>query len=130
MQSTALAVRLRRTASRRIAHPPGASRYDGAPAASSAVQPGLQIEDSWRQCLTRYIKGWAHADPAMIAGATVDGYRFHDPLVGSFTAQRLSRYFDFLHARFACDGVPAQPTFHLHGPMDRCVRGEFAFFRE
>ena len=66
----------------------------------------------------------------MIAGAAIDGYRFHDPLVGVFTGQHLSRYFALLHARFACDDVPAQPKFYLHGPMDGCAQGEFAFFRE
>jgi hypothetical protein len=66
----------------------------------------------------------------MIAGAAVDGYRFHDPLVGVFTGQRLSRYFEFLHAHFDCDGVRAQPAFHLRGPLDGYVQGEFTFFRE
>jgi hypothetical protein len=78
----------------------------------------------------RYIAGWAQADPAMIAQAASDGYRFHDPLVGVFSRQRLSRYFEFLHARFDCAGTRAQPAFHLHGPMDDCAEGEFAFFRE
>ena len=40
MQSTALAPRLRRNASRAIAHPPGARLYRGAPPASSGVQSG------------------------------------------------------------------------------------------
>jgi hypothetical protein len=78
----------------------------------------------------RYIAGWAQADPAMIARAAVDGYRFHDPLVGVFGRQRLSRYFAFLDAQFACAAVRAQPAFYLHGPMDGCAQGEFTFFRE
>ena len=78
----------------------------------------------------RYITGWAQADPAMIAGASIDRYHFHDPLVGMFTSQRLFRYFEFLHERFGCDGVLAQPAFYLRGPMDGCVQGEVAFFRE
>ena len=66
----------------------------------------------------------------MIAGAATEGYRFHDPLVGMFTAQHLSRYFAFLHARFDHDGVRAQPAFYLRGPMDGCAQGECIFFRE
>ena len=126
MQSTALARQLRRNASRAIAYPPGTRLHDGRRLAPS----GFQIQAGpWRQSLMRYVTGWAQADPAMIAGAAIDGYRFHDPLVGVFTGQHLSRYFEFLHARFACDNFPAQPAFHLHGPMDG-GEGEFAFFRE
>ena len=47
-----------------------------------------------------------------------------------FAGQRLSRYFEFIHAQFDCDGVHAQPAFYLRGPMDGCAQGEFAFFRE
>jgi len=78
----------------------------------------------------RYVTGWAQADPVLIAGAATEGYRFHDPLVGAFTGQRLSHYFEFLHARFDCDGVPAQPAFYLRGPIDGYAQGEFTFFRE
>ena len=126
MQSTAPAPRLRRNASRAIAQPPGARMYHGASPASF----GLQIEAAPWRSLMRYITGWAQADPAMIAGAAIDEYRFHDPLVGVFTGQRLSGYFEFLHAQFDCDGVRAQPAFYLRGPMDGCTSGEFAFFRE
>ena len=129
MQSTALAPRLRRKDSSAIAQPPGARLY-GAPAALSGVQSRLQTEAAPWRSLMQYLMGWAQADPAMIAGAAIDGYRFHDPLVGEFTAQRLSRYFEFLHAQFDCDGVRAQPAFYLRGPMDGCAHGEFAFFRE
>lgn len=66
----------------------------------------------------------------MIAGAAIDEYRFHDPLVGMFTGQRLSRYFEFLRAQFDCDGVRTQAAFYLRGPMDGCAQGEFTFFRE
>ena len=130
MQSTALAPRLRRDASRAIAQPPGTRLYQGALPASSGVQSGFQIEAAAWKSLMRYITGWAQADPAMIAGAAIEGYRFHDPLVGVFTGQRLSGYFEFLHAQFDCDGVRAQPAFYLRGPMDGCAHGEFAFFRE
>ena len=125
MSSTALAPRLRRNASRAIANPPGARLYRGAPGSSGAQSEGAP----WRSLL-RYITGWAQADPAMIAGAAIDEYRLHDPLVGVFTGQRLSGYFEFLHAQFDCDGVRAQPAFYLRGPMDGCTSGEFAFFRE
>ena len=66
----------------------------------------------------------------MIAGVTADGYRFHDPLVGMFSRQRLSRYFALLHAQFDCAGVRAQPAFYLCGPMDGGAAGEVTFFRE
>ena len=130
MQSTALAPRLRRSASRAIALAPGARQYHGAPPASSGVQSGLQTEGAPWPFLVRYITGWSQANPAMIAGAVIDGYRFHDPLVGEFTGQRLSHYFEFLHAQLECDGVRAQPAVYLHGPMDGCAQGEFTFFRE
>ena len=125
MSSTALAPRLRRNASRAIANPPGARLYRGALGSSGAQSEGAP----WRS-LVRYITGWAQADPAMIAGAAIDEYRLHDPLVGVFTGQRLSGYFEFLHAQFDCDGVRAQPAFYLRGPLDGCAQGEFAFFRE
>ena len=123
MQSTALAPRVRRNASRAMA--PGALHHGPVPAS-----PKVQTEAAPWRSLTRYIAGWAQADAAMIARAAADGYRFHDPLVGVFARQRLSRYFDFLHAQFDCARVPAQPAFYLHGPMDGCAQGEFAFFRE
>jgi hypothetical protein len=125
VSSTALAPRLRRNASRAIANPPGARLYRGAPGSSGAQSEGAP----WRS-LVRYITGWAQADPAMIAGAAIDEYRFHDPLVGMFTGQRLSRYFEFLLAQFDCDGVRTQAAFYLRGPMDGCAQGEFTFFRE
>ena len=130
MQSTALAPRLRRSASRAIAHPRGARLHHATPPASPGDQARLQTEAAPWRFLTRYITGWVQADPAMIAGAAIDEYRFHDPLVGVFTGQRLSHYFEFLHAQFDCGGVRAQPTFYLHGPMDGCAQGEFTFFRE
>jgi hypothetical protein len=130
VQSTGLALRLRRNASRAIARAPRARLYHEAPPASAGVPFGLQAEAAPWQCLTRYITGWAQADPAMIAGAAIEGYRFHDPLVGVFTAQHLCRYFAFLHTQFGCKGVRAQPVFHLHGPMDGSAQGEFTFFRE
>jgi hypothetical protein len=121
MRSTALAPRLRRNGSRAIVQPP----------ASSWVQSGLRTQAApWPQPLMRYVTGWAQADPGMIAGDVADEYRFHDPLVGVFIAPRLSRYFELLDARFASDGVRAQPAFYLHGPMDGSGQGEFAFFRE
>ena len=130
MQSSGLAPRLRRTASGAIAYAPRARLYHGTPPASAGVQSRLRTAAAPWQCLTRYITGWAQADPAMIAGAAIQGYRFNDPLVGVFAAQHLSRYFEFLHARFDHDGVRAQPVFLLRGPMEGCAEGEFIFFRE
>jgi len=128
VQSTALAPRLRRNASHAVA--PAARLYQGPAPASPLIEAGLQTEAAPWRALMQYIAGWAQADAAMIAQAAADGYRFHDPLVGVFSRQRLSRYFAFLHAQFDCAGVRARPAFYLHGPMDGCAEGEFAFFRE
>jgi hypothetical protein len=130
MQSTALASRLRHKASDAIPHALGARLYDVAPPASLAIESRPQTEAApWRRSLLQYITGWAQADPAMIAGAVIEEYRFHDPLVGMFTGKRLPRYFALLDARFAA-GLRAQAAFYLHGPMDGCVQGELVFFRE
>ena len=130
VQSTALAQRLRRNASHPIARADGTRLYLEVRPAWSWIETGLQAEAAPCRFLVRYIRGWAHADPAMIAEAAIDRYHFHDPLVGEFSGDRLSSYFEFLHTRFDCDGVRAQPAFHLRGPMDGCVPGKFAFFRE
>ena len=128
MQSIALVSRLRRDA-RAFTHPIGARLRRPPPVAPRIPDMPQTEAASWR-LLMQYIRGWATADPATIARATVDGYRFRDPLVGVFSRQRLSRYFEFLHAQFDCAAVRAQPMFHLHGPMDESIQGEFAFFRE
>src|SRR5689334_23076428 len=128
MQSTALAPRLRRNTSRPIVRPPGDRLYHTVRLTSAEVQSELELKAAPWRFVTQYIKGWAQADPSMIAGAAIDGYRFYDPLVGVFTEQRLSPYFEFLRTRFARDGVRAQPAFYLHGPMDGCTQGEFMFF--
>src|SRR5690348_14730223 len=116
VQSTALAPRLRSNIAQ------SAARY-ASPAPAASAQYEFQTQAALWQSLTRYIEGWGQADPKMIARAAADGYRFHDPLVGVFSRQRLARYFTFLHARFDCPGVPSQPTFYLHGPMDGRAAG-------
>ena len=116
MQSTVLAPRVRRNPSRISIHP------------AAWLRPHAEAAP-WRS-LARYIAGWAQADPALIARAASDEYRFHDPLVGVFSRQRLSRYFAFLHGQFDWAGVRAQPAFNLHGPMDGGAEGKFTFFRE
>jgi hypothetical protein len=69
--------------------------------------------------LTRYLEGWADADPVKIADATTDDYDFHDPLVGHFSRSTLPRYFMLLRSRFAMAGVSSMEDleFRLHGPM-------------
>jgi hypothetical protein len=130
VQSTSPAPLLRRNASRAIAHSRAVHLHHGTPAVWSGDQSGLQTEAAPWRSLMRYSTGWAQADPTMIAGAAIEGYRFHDPLVGVFTAQRLSRYFEFLRAQFDYDGARARPAFYLHGPMDGGAQGELEFFRE
>src|SRR5215467_897232 len=44
--------------------------------------------------LDRYIEGWAQTDLEKILEATTLSYRFTDPLVGSFDARSLHKYFD------------------------------------
>jgi hypothetical protein len=66
-----------------------------------------------------YLEGWAEADPAEIAGATADGYDFHDPLIGHFTRRTLPQYSALLRSRFAIAGVTRRRDlgFALRGPM-------------
>jgi hypothetical protein len=130
MQSIAVSPRLSRNASHRIARQPDVRLFDRRLPALSVVKTGAEAQAAQlRWWLMQYLMGWAQADPALIARAAIDGYRFNDPLVGAFSGQHLSRYFEILHRRFARDGVPVQPAFYMNGPMDGC-QGTFAFFRE
>ena len=69
--------------------------------------------------LTRYIEGWAEADPTKIADTTADDYDLHDPLVGHFSRRTLPQYFALLRSRFATAGVAGTRdfAFMLRGPM-------------
>ena len=82
---------------------------------------------------SRYLEGWAEANPAKILDAVTANYRFQDPLVGTFTTRSLSQYFDILQARCARAGtiMPQDCAFFLRGPMDEPLPwGELQFWRE
>ena len=46
--------------------------------------------------LPDYLQGWADADPAKIRAAVTASYRFHDPLIGTFSRRSLHEYFHLL----------------------------------
>jgi len=82
--------------------------------------PGLAERNAGGTMLARYLAGWAEADPTKIAAATTDGFRFDDPLVGTFAQQSLSRYFELLQGRFARIGATRTSdfAFTIRGPME------------
>jgi hypothetical protein len=93
-----------------------------------------RIEEATRACLlTSYLDGWAEADPIKIAAATAPGYRFSDPLIGTYSQTSLPRYFKCLEARFAVVATcrTLDMVFFLRGPMDtRSSHDELQFWRE
>jgi hypothetical protein len=83
--------------------------------------------------LVRYLEGWAEVNPAKILAATVPGYRFCDPLVGTFFRRTVREYFDLLQDRLSSGGEvrQAEVAIFLHGPIDTLSRGdELQFWRE
>jgi hypothetical protein len=96
------------------------------------VKPARHRSLDWIAALDRYVEGWAEADVDKICNATAPGYRFTDPLVGSFSGHLLHAYFEKLQCRFSRAGVMRRQelAFFLRGPMDRLhVRG-LRFWRE
>ena len=81
--------------------------------------------------LDYYVAGWADADPVRILEATAPNYHFYDPLVGLFSRQSLSHYFEMLRAKCARAGALERSDFAfvLRGPMDGPV-GRQQFWRE
>jgi hypothetical protein len=80
-----------------------------------------------------YLEGWAEANPDKILDATVTGYRFRDPFVGSFSRRSLHEYFDLLQDRLSYAGAIglADIAFFLRGPMDRPSHpNKLRFWRE
>jgi hypothetical protein len=80
--------------------------------------------------LDRYVEGWAEADVDKILYATGPGYRFTDPLVGSFSGRLLYEYFGELQCRFSRAWAIGKRdlAFFLRGPMAH-ARG-LRFWRE
>src|SRR5262245_24021017 len=100
---------------------------------AAAWSGGAFREDSAFACLVRYLDGWADANPLKILDATAKGYRFEDPLVGTFTQRSLPRYFRFLQERFANRGRMEwkDVAFQLRGPMAVLPRQDgLQFWRE
>jgi hypothetical protein len=88
---------------------------------------------SWSRLLDWYLEGWAEANVAKIFAATAHGYRFDDPLVGTFSRWSFPVYFEHLRGRFARAGAIATRdfTFSVSGPTDGPRRrGRLKFFRE
>jgi hypothetical protein len=76
---------------------------------------------SLRSPLDCYVEGWAEANVDKIIDATAPGYRFRDPLVGSFLRQSLDEYFDALEERLSRAGTIRRSDIacFLRGPIDR-----------
>jgi hypothetical protein len=82
--------------------------------------------------LDRYVEGWAKADVDKICDASAPGYRFTDPLVGTYGRRSLRKYFDELQCRFSRTGTigKGELVFFLRGPMARSHVRRFQFWRE
>src|SRR6516162_11020365 len=82
--------------------------------------------------LDRYIEGWAQTDLEKILEATAPSYRFIDPLVGSFDARSLHKYFDLVQDRLSRTGPIGRRelAFFLQGPMKLRSHRELQFWRE
>ena len=78
-----------------------------------------------------YREGWAEANLAKILAATAPRYRFHDPLVGSFSRWSLHEYFDRIQDRLCRSGTIhlEDMAFFLRGPMGVRPNG-LQFWRE
>jgi hypothetical protein len=86
-----------------------------------------------RTPLERYLEGWARVNLEQILDGTAAGYRFHDPLVGTFSRWSLHEYFEILLDRCSRSGAVRRRdiAFELHGPMERPLhRGGIWFWRE
>src|SRR5262245_11718501 len=99
-------------------------------AGSQVKEPEATTCSSLLDC---YLEGWPEANPAKIFAATAHGYRFDDPLVGTFSRRSFPVYFEHLRGKFARAGAIAARDFAFfnHGPMDGPRRrGRLRFFRE
>jgi hypothetical protein len=86
-----------------------------------------------KSLLALYLEGWAQVNSAKILAATAPGYRFCDPLVGTFFRRTAHEYFDLLQNRLSGGGAVEQAdlAFFLHGPIETLSRDdELQFWRE
>lgn len=86
---------------------------------SERLATTLAREEKRTSALDRYLEGWAKGALEEIVEATAAGYRFHDPLVGTFSRWSLHEYFDILlHRCSRCGALERRDiAFALHGPM-------------
>jgi hypothetical protein len=84
------------------------------------LQQAREKKASRTSPLDRYLEGWAKVDLLEILDATAASYRFHDPLVGTFSRRFLHEYFDILMHRCSRAGAVKRCdiAFELHGPME------------
>jgi hypothetical protein len=83
--------------------------------------------------LDRYVEGWAKLNLAQIVDATAAGYRFHDPIVGTFSQWSLPEYFAVLVQGCSRAGAVKRHdiAFELHGPIEGMSHlGGIWFWRE
>ena len=123
-----------------IARPPGVSELyrdpcrvdDAGPKVVQFLDRVLDQNANPTSPLDRYIEGWAQTDLEKILEATTPSYRFTDPLVGSFDARSLHRYFDLVKDRLSCTGAISRRelAFLLQGPMKQRSHKELQFWRE
>jgi len=122
------------TATERVAFWPRDMQADRPTALDRAGSHVTETETvTWSRLLDWYLEGWAEANPAKIFAATAHGYRFDDPLVGTFSRRSFPVYFEHLRGKFARAGAIAARDFAFfnHGPMDGPRRrGRLRFFRE
>jgi hypothetical protein len=105
----------------------------GYPARPVAIVVGFPREPIGSLLLKCYLEGWAEANSAKILAATVPGYQFRDPFVGSFFRSTLHEYFDLLQDRLSRAGMirRADVVFFLSGPVDRPAHaGKLQLWRE
>jgi hypothetical protein len=104
----------------------------GAAGAAANVERAHDEAPSWRALLARYLEGWAEVNMRKIFTATAHGYRFDDPLVGTFSRWMFPVYFERVAASFARTGAVATKdlAFCIHGPMHGAMRlGQLEFYR-
>jgi hypothetical protein len=90
-------------------------------ASLSAYSRFARLSERWVQNrLPDYLQGWAEANPVKIRAAVTASYRFHDPLIGTFSRRSLHEYFHLLQDRLLCSGPIGRldVAFFLRGPMD------------
>lgn len=81
--------------------------------------------------LSHYLEGWASADASKIAEVTMAGYRFQDPLVGTFDRDSIQHYFAILRQRVGFESSRVKQCKVCLSPFDQLQEGteKFRFWR-